>query len=103
MLALQDAGIKFVAFDLPEANETMIQFLAVMAQAERQAISARTLAALQIAKERGTRLGNPDMAAMRRQRKAGADTSMMTLSRIKTRGLTMQPVNADPAHLCTGI
>jgi DNA invertase Pin-like site-specific DNA recombinase len=66
---LQDAGVKFVAADMPEANETMVQIMAVIAQAERKAISKRTKEALAIAKARGCkadgkpfkagRLGNP--------------------------------------------
>lgn len=62
---LQDSGVKFVAADMPEANETMIQFMSVMAQAERKAISQRTKAALQAAKARGKTLGNPNIQAAR--------------------------------------
>jgi DNA invertase Pin-like site-specific DNA recombinase len=62
--ALQDSGARFVAADMPEANETMIQFMAVIAQHERKAISARTKAALAAAKARGTKLGNPNLAAL---------------------------------------
>ena len=43
----------------------MIQFMAVMTQHERKAISARTKAALAAAKARGKRLGNPNLAALR--------------------------------------
>jgi DNA invertase Pin-like site-specific DNA recombinase len=63
--ALQQSGAKFVAADMPEANETMIQFMAVIAQHERKAISARTKAALAAAKARGTTLGNPNIEALR--------------------------------------
>jgi DNA invertase Pin-like site-specific DNA recombinase len=62
--ALQDSGARFVAADMPEANETMIQFMAVIAQHERKAISTRTKAALAAAKVRGTKLGNPNLAAL---------------------------------------
>ena len=47
------AGVKFVAADMPEANETMVHFMSVMAQHE--AISLRTKAALAAAKARGTK------------------------------------------------
>lgn len=60
---LQEAGTKFVAADMPEANEMTIQIMAVMAQAERKAISTRTKEALAAAKARGTKLGNPMGAA----------------------------------------
>ena len=62
--ALQDSGAKFVAADMPEANETMIQFMAVIAQHERKMISTRTKAALAAARARGKRLGNPNLAAL---------------------------------------
>jgi DNA invertase Pin-like site-specific DNA recombinase len=61
---LQDSGARFVAADMPEANETMIQFMAVIAQHERKMISTRTKAALAAAKARGTKLGNPNLAAL---------------------------------------
>jgi DNA invertase Pin-like site-specific DNA recombinase len=59
LATLQDSGAKFRACDMPEANELYVQMMAVIAQAERKAISERTKAALAVAKERGVRLGNP--------------------------------------------
>lgn len=49
---LDDAKVEFVCADMPDANRTMIGFMMVMAQAEREAISARTKAGLQSIKER---------------------------------------------------
>lgn len=80
---LQEAGVKFVCCDMPEANETMVQFLAVMAQAERNAISERTKAALAAAKARGVTLGNPKLEEARAARKAGSDMSMATAVRVQ--------------------
>lgn len=60
LLNLQKAGVRFVAADLPEANELVVGIMAVVAQAERKMISVRTKAALAAAKARGVRLGNPD-------------------------------------------
>lgn len=57
LLGLQKAGVRFVAADMPEANEMVVGIMAVVAQAERSMISARTKAALQAAKARGRRLG----------------------------------------------
>ena len=59
LAAMQDAGTKFIAADMPEANELTIHIMAAMAQAERKAISKRTKEALAAAKARGQRLGNP--------------------------------------------
>ena len=59
LLNLQKAGVRFVAADMPEANELVVGIMAVVAQAERKMISARTKAALAAAKARGIRLGNP--------------------------------------------
>lgn len=59
---LMDAGVKFVAADNPTMNELTIHIIAAVAQAERKAISERTKAALQAAKARGVKLGNPNGA-----------------------------------------
>lgn len=59
LLGLEKAGIEFVAADLPAANRMTVGIMAVMAQAEREMISARTKAALAAARARGQVLGNP--------------------------------------------
>lgn len=63
LLNLRDSGVKFICADLPDANELTIRVLAAVAQHEREAISARTTAALVVAKARGVRLGNPKLTA----------------------------------------
>lgn len=60
---LMESGTDFVAVDFPEANRLTIHILAAVAEHEREAISKRTKAALQAAKARGVRLGNPNGAA----------------------------------------
>src|SRR4051812_7498814 len=57
LLGLQKAGVRFVAADMPEANEMVVGIMAVVAQAERKMISLRTKAALAAAKARGVKLG----------------------------------------------
>ncbi|MGO4667709.1 recombinase family protein [Bosea sp. 2RAB26] len=59
LLGLQKAGVKFVAADMPEANEMVVGIMALVAQAERRMISERTKAALAAATARGKRLGKP--------------------------------------------
>jgi DNA invertase Pin-like site-specific DNA recombinase len=60
--ALMESGVEFVAVDNPHANKLTIHILAAVAEHEREAISARTKAALAAAKARGKRLGTPDPA-----------------------------------------
>ena len=57
LMNLQKAGVRFIAADMPEANEMTVGIMAVVAQAERKMISTRTKAALAAAKARGTKLG----------------------------------------------
>ncbi|GJE15125.1 hypothetical protein FOHLNKBM_6203 [Methylobacterium longum] len=59
LLNLQKAGVRFVVADMPEANELVAGIMAVVAQAERKMITARTKAALAAAKSRSVRLGKP--------------------------------------------
>jgi DNA invertase Pin-like site-specific DNA recombinase len=42
LLALRDSGVRFVAVDMPEANDLTVGIMALVAQAEREAISRRT-------------------------------------------------------------
>ena len=59
IFALRDAGVSFVACDIPEANTLTVGIFAVMAQHEAELISTRTKAALQAKKMRGDKLGTP--------------------------------------------
>jgi DNA invertase Pin-like site-specific DNA recombinase len=61
LLTLQNAGVRFVACDMPDMNETVVGIMAVIAQSERKAISERTKSALAAAKRRGVTLGNPKL------------------------------------------
>lgn len=73
LLTLRDSGARFLACDIPEANDLTVGIMALVAEAERQAISRRTKEALAVAKSRGVKLGNPNgAAALRRAGKGGA-------------------------------
>ncbi len=57
LIGLEKAGIEFIAADMPQANKLTVGIMALVAQQEREAISARTKAALAAAKARGAVLG----------------------------------------------
>ena len=42
IMTLRESGVPFIAADMPEANTMTIGIMAVMAQAEREAINTRT-------------------------------------------------------------
>lgn len=93
LTALQESGAKFIAADMPEANELTIHIMAAVAQAERKMISQRTKDALAAVKARGeyrkpdgtpykagNRLGNPNGAAAFKGRN-GSVCAVETLKR----------------------
>jgi hypothetical protein len=58
LLGLQEAKVRFVAADMPDANELTVGIMAVIAQAESKRISANTKAAMAAAWARGRKLGH---------------------------------------------
>ncbi len=101
---LMDGGVEFVACDMPHANRLTLHLVAAIAEHEREMISQRTKAALQAARARGIRLGNPSGAAQllkgcsaaaaasaaMRQAKAAAHAAAVapTLAEMTLEGLT---------------
>lgn len=96
LLQLQDSGAKFVAADMPEACNLTVGILALVAQQEREAISARTKAALAAAKERGTRLGNPKgAAALKRAGKGNAAALAAVRADAERHAANLRPIVED--------
>jgi DNA invertase Pin-like site-specific DNA recombinase len=57
--SLMDAGIEFVAVDMPSANHFTIHIFSALAEQEAKLISSRTRLALAELKKKGIALGNP--------------------------------------------
>lgn len=57
---LMEAGVDFVAVDMPDANRLTVHVIAALAEHEARLISVRTKEALAAAKRRGTKLGKPE-------------------------------------------
>jgi DNA invertase Pin-like site-specific DNA recombinase len=104
LLTLRDSGVRFLAADMPDANDLTIGIMAVIAQAEREAISRRTAEALTAIKQRLqangehqskrsgrriARLGNPNgSAALRRTSgNAAASAAVARLANARAQGL----------------
>ena len=69
---LMESGVKFVAADMPEANQLTIHIMAAMAEHERMMISSRVKEALKQAKLRGVKLGSPMCYLTDEDRKNGS-------------------------------
>lgn len=94
LLNLRDAGVDFVACDLPGASRLTVGLMAVIAEHERDMISERTKAGMAEAKRRGARIGNPQgIAALIPHRARGVATSaQLNKLRAQHRANELQPV-----------
>jgi len=106
LMNLRDAGVDFVAADMPDANRLTIGILAVVAEAEAEAISTRTRLALAASKKKlgGARItkdglgpgerGREHIAAARAALRARADARAADLAPMieawRTTGITSQ-------------
>lgn len=99
---LLETGVEFVAVDMPNADKTMLQIFATMAEWERDAISARTKAALAAAKLRGVVLGKagagnlrPNIEERQSAANAFAERLRSTFAGMKARGLSQRGMVAE--------
>jgi DNA invertase Pin-like site-specific DNA recombinase len=86
LMNLRDSGVQFEAIDIQGANSMTVGVLALVAQHEAEAISARTKAALAARRARGLPMGNPrDMSAYakRAAKLAGATHAAKAQARAK--------------------
>ncbi|MFM0272384.1 recombinase family protein [Paraburkholderia aspalathi] len=94
---LMESKVKFVAADMPEANELTTHLMAAFAQYEAQRISERTRDALAAAKARGVVLGatgpanlRPNIEARQQAAQSFAQGLSRTLNSFKADGLTQR-------------
>lgn len=101
LLSLRDAGVEFVAVDMPNANRLTVGIMALVAEDEAERCSTRTKAALAAAKARGQSLGgyrggpapsdearNASLVARREKAKANAQPVLAEIGRIQAEGTT---------------
>ena len=74
--SLMDAGVEFVACDMPSANHFTIHIFAALAEQEAKLISTRTKLALTELKKRGVKLGKPENLTIEAREK-GIETIQM--------------------------
>lgn len=97
LLALRDSGVRFIAADMPNANNLTVGIMALVAEQEREAISERTKAALKAWKDKpenaGKRLGNPNgTQAIQRAAKGNAASVAAIKAKAEARAEHLRPI-----------
>jgi len=96
LLTLRDSGVRFVAIEMPEANDLTVRIVALVAHAEREAISRRTKEAPAVAKARRVMLGNPNGAeSLGRAGKGGAALRAAVSANAAAFAADLAPMLAD--------
>jgi DNA invertase Pin-like site-specific DNA recombinase len=99
LLSLRDAGIEFIAVDMPHANRLTVGIMALVAEQEREAISQRTKAALAAAKARGTKLGKPKGTPVPRSEVGRAHSVRTNMANAEAFAERVRPVLAELGEL----
>jgi DNA invertase Pin-like site-specific DNA recombinase len=97
LLNLRDAGVEFIAADMPGANRLTVGIMALVAEEEARMISARTKAALAAVKERRKAAGLPGLGGARpgaaeRARQVSAKGRAAVQAKVKARDSDLKPV-----------
>jgi DNA invertase Pin-like site-specific DNA recombinase len=88
---LEKSGVEFTAVDMPNANRMTVGVMALVAQQEAEAISARTKAALTARRARNLPLGN--VASLRPADPAGAARARAAWSRkVRDHSEALRPI-----------
>ena len=87
LLNLKDAGVDFVAADMPDANRLTVGIMALIAEQERGAISKRTKDALVLLLRPEASFWGPTVSLTRQSMWGGARGRQKRLSGRLTRGL----------------
>jgi DNA invertase Pin-like site-specific DNA recombinase len=95
LLGLQKAGVEFVACDMPTANRLTVGIMALVAEEEVRAISARTKAALAAAKARGVKLGGWREGAAERACALGDAGARAVAAKADARARDLQEIIGD--------
>lgn len=99
---LMEAKVKFLALDMPQANELTLHVMAAFAEHEAKRISERTKAALAVAKNRGVALGvagpanlKPNIELRQQQAQTFAQSLAGVFEGFKLRQLTQRQMVED--------
>ena len=101
---LMTQRVPFLVAELgPRVPSFMLQIYAAFAEEERRMISERTKAALQAAKARGVKLGNPRLEVAHAQNRAVADAFAAkvkpVIAALRAEGLTLRAIAARLTEL----